>query len=101
MHSIQTTAEQLITSTGSKQPYETYVALLTTAAQKIHGTIPSTPARCSTNLHEQFAVEQDSYDDPFPGDGEEYDVNSPVEVILANAHARLPKQRTGAILLQD
>ena len=96
LHSIQTTAEQLITSTGSKQPYETYVALLTTAAQRIDGTTPSTRARRSANLHEQFAVEQDMYDDLLPGDGEEYDVNSPVEIILANAHARLPKQQTGA-----
>ena len=96
LHSIQTTTEQLITSTRSKQPYKTYVALLTTAAQRIKGTTPSTYARCSTNLHKQFVIEQDLYDEQFPGDGEAYDVNSPVELILANAHARLPQTPTGA-----
>ena len=69
---------------------------MTTAAQRIDSTTFSTRARCSANLHKQFPNEQDSYDDPLPGDGEDYDVNSPVEVILANAHARLPKMRTGA-----
>ena len=94
-------AEQLITSTGTKQPYDTYVSLLTTAAQRLENITPSTRACRSANAHEFFPELQELMDEQLPGDGEiadddeEYTINSTVNLILANAHARLPRQPTG------
>ena len=100
LHAIQTTAEQLITSTGTKQPYKTYILLLTTATQRLDNITPSTCARRSANAHEFFPELQELMDEQLPGNGEivddeEYTINSPVDLILANAHARLPRQPTG------
>ena len=96
LHAIQTTAEQLTSTSGHKQPYEIYLSLLTTATQRLDGTTPSTRAHRSAHMHNMFPELQESMDETLPGDGEVYDVNSPVELILANAHARLPKIPTGA-----
>ena len=74
LHAIQTTAEQLISSTGTKQPYETYVSLLTTAAQRLDNITPSTRARRSANAHEFFPESQELMDEQLPGDGEIADV---------------------------
>ena len=97
LHSIQTTAEQLSTTTGHTQTYDIYLSLLLTAAQRLDGTTPSTRARRATHMHEQFLDPQDPLDELLPGDGEDsYDINSPVDLILANAHARLPKTNMGS-----
>ena len=96
LHSIQTTAEQLSTTTGQTQPYDTYLSLLLTAARRMDGTTPSTRARRATHMHEQFLDPQELQDELPSGDGEDsYDINSPVDLILANAHARLPKTNMG------
>ena len=88
LHSIQTTAEQLSTTTGQTQPYDTYLLLLLTAAQRMDGATPSTRACCATHMHEQFVDPQDLHDELLPGNGEDsYDINSPVNLILVNAHA--------------
>ena len=96
LHSIQTTAEQLSTTTGQTQPYDIYLSLLLTAAQRLDGTTPSTRARRAANMHEQFVDPQEPLDELLPGDGEDsYDINSPVDLILANAAARLPRTPIG------
>ena len=100
LHAIQTTSEQLISSTGTKQPYKTHVLLLTTAAQRLDNTTLSTRARRSANAREFFPESQELTDEQLPGNGEivddeEYTINLPVNLILANAHARLPRQPTG------
>ena len=71
LHSIQTTAEQLSTTTGQTQPYDIYLSLLLTAAQRLDGTTPSTRARRAANMHEQFVDPQEPLDELLPGDGED------------------------------
>ena len=101
LHAIQTTAEQLNSSTGKTQTLDQYVDLLTTTTQRLDSTASKSKTRTqrSAFVHD-ITPSDDAYFDEqqdwtIPDDGEEYDIDSSVTTILANASQRLPKQPTG------